>query len=132
MKLVTKNTDYAIRAISYLAKKNGPVAVSEMSKALKISGPFLRKILQLLSNEKILASQKGKNGGFVIARPLEKIKLTELIYIFQGPISLGDCLIRKQPCPEKGSCLLRGNLTRIKTIVEKELNAITLDTLILR
>jgi Rrf2 family protein len=130
MKLVTKNTDYAIRAISYLAKNKRPAAVSEMSKALKISGPFLRKILQILNSEGILASRKGKYGGFEIAKPLDKIKLTELIYIFQGPVSLGECLIRKHPCPETANCHLRKNLGRIRTIVEKELNSITLDTLI--
>ncbi len=132
MKLITKNSDYAIRAISYLSGKKKPAAVSEMSRELKIPGPFLRKILQILNAEGILSSNRGKNGGFTIAVPPDKIRLTDIMLIFQEPIKPGECLIKKNPCPELGNCLLRSRLNSIKMMVERELYSITLDTLIER
>ena len=55
MKLITRDTDYAIRALCFIARfKKKIVSVSELVKVLKIPRPFLRKILQTLNKKRIL------------------------------------------------------------------------------
>ena len=52
MTLITKDTDYAIRSLVFLAKNQGePASVAEISKALNISYTFLRKIMQALNKK---------------------------------------------------------------------------------
>ena len=46
MKLITRNTDYALRAICYISKRNNVVAVDELVKKLNVQRQFMRKILQ--------------------------------------------------------------------------------------
>jgi hypothetical protein len=74
MKLINRDTDYALRAMSFIVKYNKKiVSVAELVKSLKIPQPFLRKILQKLNKQGILKSYKGKDGGFLLAKPANKI-----------------------------------------------------------
>ena len=96
MKLLSRNTDYAVRALCYIAnEKKRIVSVTELVKALKIPRPFLRKILQTLNREGILESHKGVGGGFKLARRSGSINLVELIEAFQGPFKANECFFKK-------------------------------------
>jgi len=131
MKLITRDTDYALRAICFIAKsKNQRVSASEIEKKLKIPKPFLRKILQVLNKKNILISHKGIGGGFVLADSARKTTLTDLIKIFQGPVHLNECLLRKRKCPNTETCPLRKKVNDIEKYVVKELSSITLASLI--
>lgn len=130
MKLITRDTDYALRALSFIAEQDEKiVTVSELVKELKIPRPFLRKILQLLNKECILKSHRGSGGGFLLAKPTNKIFLVNLMEIFQGSFSLNECFLKKIPCPDKNSCVLREKIRGIEKHVAKELKAITIATL---
>jgi Rrf2 family protein len=103
---------------------------TRLAEKLKISKPFVRAILQKLNKEKIVLSAKGKGGGFRIALPPEEISVASLINVFQGPIKLDDCLIRKDPCPEVKTCSLKKKLKEIGSYINEEFNVLTLDKLI--
>ena len=130
MKLITRNTDYAMRALCYIAKE-GKIAVSvaEMVAALKIPRPFLRKILQTLSREGLLKSTKGQGGGFSLAQPAEKILLTDLIRIFQRTIQLNECVFKKKLCPNRATCVLKKEIDAIEGDVLDRLRRISLASL---
>lgn len=131
MKLITRDTDYALRALCYIAKHNGNrIAVSELVKELKIPRPFLRKILQILDRKGILKSHRGLRGGFLLGKSADRIFLFELIKIFQGPFSLNECFLKKLPCPNKGSCILRKKINRIEGYVISQLQPITIASLL--
>ncbi len=131
MKLLTRNTDYAVRAICYLASHDKEVvAVPALVKALKIPKPFLRKILQILNKEGVICSQKGIGGGFLLAKPAGKIFLVDLIRIFQGPVKLNECVLQKKICPNIKTCPLKKKIVNIERHVAKELNAITIGSLV--
>ena len=131
MKLITRDTDYAIRAICFIAENKGRmVSVTELVKALNIPRPFLRKILQILNKKGVLKSYKGLGGGFQLAIPAEKILLVDLIETFQGPLMLNECLFKKQVCPDRSSCTLRVKIAKIERKVISELNGITISSLI--
>lgn len=131
MMLVTKNTDYAIKALMYMAKKKkGLFSVSELAEKLKIPGPFLRRLLQILNKEGILTSYKGKGGGFELARPANKIFVTNLIKIFQGPIKFTRCIIKEGICPDVKSCVLRKEIKKIENYVSGELKSVSIGSLL--
>jgi len=131
MKLITRDTDYAIRALRYLAtNKERIVPVAELVGKLKIPRPFLRKLLQILNREGLLESSKGQGGGFRLACSPGKISLVDLIEIFQGDLTLNECVFKKLLCPNTKKCLLRKKLDKIEQYVIKELRSITLASLI--
>ncbi len=127
MKLITRDTDYAVRALCFIAQsKKNKVSVGKLVRALKIPGAFLRKILQILNKKKLLRSYKGQGGGFALAKPQDKIVLTDLMKIFQGPLKLNKCIFKKQVCPNIKTCKLKKKIDKIEKYVISELKGITL------
>jgi Rrf2 family protein len=131
MKLITRDTDYSIKALAYIAKNSGrPITITELVKELDSPKPFMRKILQMLSAGGILSSRKGKNGGFELAKNTGDILLTDIMEIFQGKFKLSECLFKKDICPNLANCILKSKIEDIEANVEKSLKDITLYSLI--
>jgi len=130
MKLITRNTDYALRAVCYIAKQKKVVTVTELVKVLGVPRPFMRKILQQLSKNKLLASYKGQAGGFKLKSLPEKIFLIQIMRVFQGPVGLNGCFLKKAICPNKGKCILRKKIQGIENNVLKQLKQINIASLI--
>lgn len=131
MKLITRDTDYALRSLCFMAlKKKDIVSVSEMVEALKIPRPFLRKILQALHKNGILRAYKGSGGGFLLVKPKDEILLTDLIKIFQGPLKLNECFFKKLACPNVRVCPLKKKIDLIEKDLIGRLRTITLASLI--
>lgn len=131
MRLISRNTDYAVKALCYIARhKNQVISVSELVNNLKIPRPFLRKILQILNKKSLLKSYRGKGGGFILALSPDKIFLVNLIEIFQGMVKLNECFLNKRVCPDVRSCELKGKIEKIEQNVISELNAVTIASLI--
>ncbi len=118
MKLITRDTDYAIRALGYIAgRKEKIITVSELVRVLKMPRPFLRKILQILHKNGILNSYRGLGGGFSLKKTPKEILIIDLIKIFQGPLSINECVFRKKICPNRKTCLLSKKINQIEKSV---------------
>lgn len=129
MKLITRNTDYALRAICYISKNKNIVTVDELVKRLGVPRPFMRKILQQLNKKRILVSSKGQGGGFKLKLLPEEIHIVKIMRIFQGPVGLNGCFLKKDICPNRGKCVLRKKLNSIEENVFKQLKEITIASL---
>jgi Rrf2 family protein len=131
MKLLTRDTDYAVRALCFIAKKDSSVVpVDDFVDCLKVPKPFIRKVLQILNKERILCSRKGKGGGFVLSVDPSKITLVRLIEIFQGPLTLGDHTFKKRMCHEVRACPLKKRLDSMESYIKRELSRITIAALL--
>lgn len=131
MKLITRDSDYALRAVCFIAKgKDKTVAVTELVKKLKIPRPFLRKILQKLNLAGVLHSHKGTGGGFSLAKDPGKIYLTDLMKIFQGEFRMNECFLKKADCPNTRICPLRKKIMKIEDYVVRELRSISIASLL--
>lgn len=131
MKLITRDTDYAVRALRYISEFGEEIVSAKcLVSELAIPRPFLRKILQRLNKAGILKSYKGKGGGFILCVPAEKIYLTDLIRIFQGPLKLNECLFKKNICPNKGLCVLRKKMGAIEKRMLRDMEKITIASLV--
>lgn len=132
LKLITRNTDYAIRALAGIAAGKGkPVSVTALVRDLGIPRPFLRKVLQELNKKGILASSKGIGGGFCLATDPANMRLLDIREVFQGAFGLNECIFKKRLCPSRSSCALRRKITAIEAQVFAELKKITLKDLML-
>lgn len=133
MKLITREVDYAVKALIYIAEKykrnNNPVPITELVEKLDVPRPFIRKILQKLGNKGYLRSSRGNMGGFELVLKPEEIYLFELIEVFQGRFSMNECLFKKDICPDKNRCLLKKKIESIEEHVGSELKKVNLRTL---
>lgn len=130
MKLITRNTDYALRALCYMSKQQDVITVDELVKKLGVPRQFMRKILQQLNKKRILESYKGQGGGFKLRKLPDKIYMIEIMRIFQGNLGLNDCFLKKDICPNKGKCVLRKKIHVIEGDLFKRLKQINVASLI--
>ncbi len=131
MKLLTKNTDYAVRALLALsASKERYVSAKEIAVKERIPYQYLRKILQELIKSGIVRAKEGGNGGVRIQRTPEKIKLADIIRLFQGAITLSECVFRRKICQNRNKCVLRENILRIEKMVTREFENVTVKDLL--
>ena len=131
MKFIVRDTDYAVRALMFMAKgeKGEIITVDEIVRREKLPERFLRRILQKLAKNDILVSYKGKDGGFSLAKDADRIRITDIINIFQGHVDFAKCLLKGRKCPNTNSCSFRKKLKDIGAYVNKELGKITIGSL---
>ena len=131
MKLITRDSDYAIRALTCIATDKDKIhTVTELTKNLDIPRPFLRKILQTLNHKGTLQSHKGRGGGFVLETAPSKINILDIVETFQGPFHLDEHILKKKVCPRVKTCVLKKKIDKIEKSVAKDLKAITVASLI--
>lgn len=118
--MLSKKTQYAFKALIYLAEKKaeGPVLISEISKKKKIPLKFLENILLELKKAGVLDSKKGKGGGYFFAMDPFKIKLAAIMRLIDGPIALLPCVSlnfyeRCKNCDEK-NCGLSSAMIEVR------------------
>jgi Rrf2 family protein len=131
MKLITRDTDYALRSVCFIAKNDKKlVSVSELVAELKIPKPFLRRLLQQLGRSGILVSFKGQGGGFRLGRPAAEIYLTQLMRVFQGPLKINECFLNRKLCPNTATCMLKKKIDVLEKNVVDELSKVTIASLL--
>ena len=85
---VSAKVDYAIRALAELAvAPPGPTKGERLADAQAIPLKFLENILTELRRAEIVASQRGADGGYWLARPAAEISLADVIRAVEGPIA---------------------------------------------
>jgi len=130
MALITKETDYAARALLFLAKQKGQVTPSsEIDKELRLPRPILRKVLQRLQKEGVLISQKGNKGGFTLIKSPKDISLIDLMRIFQGNFSFLNCFVRNKICRNVKTCAIKKHVYRAEQQFVGQLKKITIERL---
>ncbi len=104
---LSRKSDYALRAVIYLARisDNRFGRVSEIAKAKDIPQAFLAQILPLLANHGVVKSQQGAHGGYALARSPERISFLDIIESVEGPLRLNKCVEgQHEDCTILDSC----------------------------
>lgn len=78
----------------------------EIAEAKGMPKAYLAKIFQTLSSKGLVKSSRGRDGGFVLARPPRSITLLEIIEAVEGPVCINDCIEKKGGCEKKADCAL--------------------------
>jgi Rrf2 family transcriptional regulator, iron-sulfur cluster assembly transcription factor len=106
--MFSQTVEYAVRAaIDIATRPEGKnVLASEMAESLGIPAHYLSKILQQLARSRVLKSVRGRQGGFSLARPAEKIRLREIIEPFEDMHKYEECILGQPVCSEAGACPL--------------------------
>ena len=121
---ITKQADYAVRAIIYLAKLNPGERASTKSIAeiQMIPRSFLAKIVAQLSVAGIINTLRGAKGGVSLAKDPVDISVLDVVEAIDGPIKLNECVVSNHKCQIE-KCAMRGIWIRSQRDLEKELKS---------
>lgn len=91
--MLSQKAKYALKALCQMA--GGPqgklILVSEIAEREQAPRKFLELILLDLKRHGLVYSQRGKNGGYALAKPASQITLGEVIRILDGPLAPLPC-----------------------------------------
>jgi Rrf2 family protein len=111
--MISQRAKYGLRAVVALARAEGrSMTIVEIAAREKIPRKFLEQILLQLKNAGILASRRGKLGGYALGRPADAITFGEILRLIDGPIAPLPCLSkfsyrRCADCLDESSCEVR-------------------------
>ena len=94
--MLSQRTRYTIRALLHLADRygEGPVQLSEIAARQNIPPKFLTVMLSQMIREKLVASRRGRDGGYWLARPPAEISYGSIVRLTRGSLGLLPCASR--------------------------------------
>ncbi|HVM70221.1 MAG TPA: Rrf2 family transcriptional regulator [Anaerolineales bacterium] len=128
---ITRQADYAIRAVRYLAKQgpNQRAATSTVAQEMKIPPSFLAKIISQLSIAGLLHTSRGARGGVTLARDAKDISLLDVVEAIDGPILLNECVGDPGNCEFADECLVHPIWVEVQESLVKRLRETKFDQL---
>jgi Rrf2 family protein len=107
----SKRAEYALRALTAMAREPRSWSIHELSEAERIPVKFLEQILLALRKAGILASKRGAGGGYVFLKKPADTSLAEVVQVLDGPLAPVPCagLAPAAPCtcPDPRTCAVR-------------------------
>jgi len=129
--IFSKKCEYGMQAVLYLAarEKGTLVSADEISKVLKIPREFISKILQSLRESGLIASTKGKSGGFSLAKDASRIKLIDVVAAIDGLDMFDSCVLGFSECSPTHPCPVHNTWGALRTQTYDMLTSETIDKL---
>jgi Rrf2 family protein len=133
MKL-SKEIRYGTRAMIELAGAHPDEALSakEIAQRQRISVKFLEQILRTLKNAGLLKALRGVQGGYMLARPPQSIRVSDIFKAIEGDLLLVECVEEAELCPMTETCAIRDTWTELVTKLKSVLEGTTLESLLER
>lgn len=135
---LTRKTDYALVALSHLARRrageSGPTSARLIAEAYKLPLPLLMNILKELAQAKLVTSTRGATGGYELAVEPRRVSLLEVINAIEGPVKLAPCCdglpIVGQGCGMEDCCPIQSSINKLHKRMIGFFNQVMLDELI--
>ncbi len=131
--MLSQKTRYTIRALQHLTDTfgQGPVRLDAIAEAQNIPRKFLTVILSEMAREGIVASHRGREGGYELALPPVDIRYGDIIRLTRGSLALTPCASRNAHetcanCLPEAECRLRGLMLQLRDETAAMLDRITL------
>ncbi len=77
--MISQTAEYALRAMVFLAMQSSAATGQEIAQTTKVPAGYLSKIMQLLVRGKLVNSQRGIGGGFVLSKAAQEISILDVI-----------------------------------------------------
>jgi Rrf2 family protein len=129
---VSQKSRYALKAVLELSVRfgQGPTSISQIAKTQAIPARFLEAILAQLKRGGFVASRRGNEGGYILARPPAEVSVGDVLRVLQGPPLATLCANHPQPeCPHDGECVFAKLWERACTAVDAVYDSTNFQTL---
>ncbi|MGA2188586.1 MAG: Rrf2 family transcriptional regulator [Steroidobacteraceae bacterium] len=119
--MLSQRARYALKALLALAEAGtgSPLMISAIARRQRIPHKFLALILLDLKRGGMVQSRRGREGGYLLAKPPSRIFFGQVIRLIDGPVALLSCVSKTQyrrcsDCPSERSCPIHRLLTQVR------------------
>lgn len=131
--MFSRSTEYAMRAIIYLAQKSSvdhKIGMAELAKAIDSPRSFTAKILQKLTKDNVLISSvTGPSGGFYLTVAAKKKSFLYVLEILGEDVLISGCILGLRDCSETSPCPMHEQYKRIRPQIQHMLSHKTIGEL---
>lgn len=131
--MLPQRSRYAVRALLHLADRfgEGPVQLAEIARVQNIPAKFLTVIFTDLKRAGLVETQRGKVGGYWLARPPAEISYGEVVRLTRGSLALVPCASRQnhspcENCVDEAECRLHFAMLKVRDETARILDSMSL------
>lgn len=124
---------YALRMMLDLAQnqKDGYVALKDIAERQGISKKYLEQIIPILNRSNLLLTVRGAQGGYRLAKPVDRYTVGEILRSTEGSMAPVWCLENKpNVCEKCGECLTLPVWEGLEKVIDQYLDGITLQDIL--
>lgn len=133
---ISSRSHHGLVFVTELAKEAAagkPVSIRTIAKRVGISEGYLEELVACLRKAGIVRGARGRGGGYTLAKPVDRISMGAIVRLLDGPVVFAHC---QDPtavgkCPAEAHCTSRHFFGRLKTAIDRELDATTLADFVL-
>lgn len=134
----SKKAEYGLRAMIDLGIAHSldyeVVPLSDLAEAENLPMKFLEQIFLHLRREGFVKTQRGKSGGYYVARAMDQVKMGELVRSLDGPLAPIGCASQtayeRCSCPDEDHCGLRMLMIDVRNAISNILDRYTLQDVV--
>ncbi len=119
----------AMKEISELSREGNPVKLKDVAKNTDLPYRYLVQLATDLKKAGLLFTKAGRNGGHLLARPADRIKLGEIVEATIGKINIVNCVLEPKSCVKAKDCKCRDIYCFLNTRMIDTLNEFTISDL---
>lgn len=124
----SKTTTYSLKILHHLANINGKTySANDLCQELNIPYPYCRQILKKLCKFRFVSANRGRIGGYKLAKNANEIYIGEVISAIEGLEIINQCVLGLEECPFDHKCALHENWSAIREEMKNLLNSTSLD-----
>jgi Rrf2 family protein len=131
----SQKLDYGLFLLIELARKKGadPLSLRKVAEEHGMSFFFMQKVAFELRKAGLVRADRGKNGGYVLAKPAAEISLKQIVETLEGPVTVMQCLVpaaASASCARRTRCRMRHGLGTVNLAIVNIFTKTTLDHLL--
>lgn len=114
--MISKTGMHALRALVALAglPEGAYAGSAEVAGGIGAPRNYLGKLLQTLIESGLVVSQKGKGGGFRLARDPAEISILDVVEPIDRPSRWEGCFLGRRRCEDRSPCAVHRRWTRVR------------------
>ena len=130
--MISTKGRYALRVMLDLADQaEGYLSLKEIADRQQISVKYLESIAAILNRAGLVRSQRGKDGGYCLARPAKEITAAQVLRLTEGTLSPVACpSLEGDPCQRAETCKTLPLWRVLDETIDRTLSSVTLEDLL--
>lgn len=130
--MISTKGRYALRVMLDLAgQAEGYLSLKEIADRQQISVKYLESIAAILNRAGLVRSQRGKDGGYCLARPAKEITAAQVLRLTEGTLSPVACpSLEGNPCQWAETCKTLPLWRVLDETIDRTLSSVTLEDLL--
>lgn len=126
----SRKVDYGLILLAHLRNTRRAASAREMAERFSLPQPMVANILKALTGGGILASTRGAQGGYVLAREARAISLAEVVEALEGPFSLLECTGGEPSCTLMPLCPTYAPIQKVHQKFEAFMAGLTIEEIV--